>query len=136
MARSATAPKKPAPARKAAAPTEITAPMLPPAAVAPPLPVKLFAVTLSRGPGWNGELPMEEQADWDAHAAMMDAMEAEGFVFIGGPLDDTPYVLLAIRADNLQEIRARLDADPWHVNRLLEITRIAPWTLRLGARKV
>jgi uncharacterized protein YciI len=79
---------------------------------------------------------MEEQADWDAHAAMMDAMEAEGFVFIGGPLDDTPYVLLAIRADNLQEIRARLDADPWHVNRLLEITRIAPWTLRLGARKV
>jgi hypothetical protein len=97
---------------------------------------RLFAVTLSRGPAWNAELPMEQQVEWDAHAALMDAMDAEGFVVIGGPLDDTPYVLLAIRADDPVEIRTRLDADPWHANRLLEISRIAPWTLRLGAGKV
>ena len=66
----------------------------------------------------------------------MDAMEAEGFIFIGGPLDETPYVLLAVRAENLLDVRARLDADPWIANRLLEITRIAPWTLRLGAGKI
>jgi uncharacterized protein YciI len=79
---------------------------------------------------------MEQQADWDAHAALMDAMDAEGFVVIGGPLDDTPYVLLAVRAEHPMEIRTRLDADPWHAGRLLEITRIAPWTLRLGVGKV
>jgi hypothetical protein len=97
---------------------------------------RLFAVTLSRGPAWNRDLPMEQQPDWDAHAALMDAMDAEGFVVIGGPLDDTEYVLLAVRAEHPMEIRTRLDADPWHVGRLLEITRIAPWTLRLGAGKV
>ncbi|HEY2178233.1 MAG TPA: YciI family protein [Caulobacteraceae bacterium] len=96
----------------------------------------MFAVTLSRGPAWNPDAPLEGQADWDAHAALMDALEAEGFVAIGGPLDDTPYVLLIIRAADPVAVRARLDADPWHANRLLEISRIAPWTLRLGVGKV
>ena len=120
------APRKKPTAGKAATPK--AAPSAPPA--------KLFAVTLSRGPAWNADLPMDQQADWAPHAALMDAMEADGFIFIGGPLDDTPYVLLAIRADNPMEVRARLDADPWHVDRLLEISRIAPWTLRLGAGKI
>jgi uncharacterized protein YciI len=111
------------------------APKPPPVAAKPP-PSKLFAVTLSRGPAWNADVSMEMQADWEAHAALMDAMDAEGFIFIGGPLDDTPYVLLAVRAEDPMEIRARLDTDPWHVNRLLEISRIAPWTLRLGAGKI
>ena len=126
MARSSTATRKVAVAKAPAAPK----------ATAPPPPAKLFAVTLSRGPAWNSELPLEQQADWEAHAALMDNLADEGFVFIGGPLDDTDYVLLAIRADNALEVRARLDADPWHVNRLLEITRIAPWTLRLGSGRV
>ena len=124
-ARVSSAPRKVAAAKKKA----------PPKAPAPK-PGRLFAVTLSRGPGWNPELAMEEQPEWEAHAALMDAMDAEGFVVIGGPLDDTPYVLLAIRAEDPVQIRTRLDADPWHVNRLLEISRIAPWTLRLGAGKV
>jgi hypothetical protein len=106
------------------------------ASIPPPKPGHLFAVTLSRGPAWNPEVPMEQQVDWDAHAAMMDALEADGFVAIGGPLDDTPYVLLAIRAESPLAIRTRLETDPWHLGRLLEISRIAPWTLRLGAGKV
>jgi uncharacterized protein YciI len=106
------------------------------ASASPPRRGQLFAVTLSRGPAWNPEVPMEQQVDWDAHAAVMDALEAEGFIAIGGPLDDTPYVLLAIRAESPVAIRARLETDPWHMSRLLEISRIAPWTLRLGAGKV
>jgi uncharacterized protein YciI len=128
MARTPAATKKAAAPKKAPANTADTP--------RPPTPVKLFAVTLSRGPGWVSGLPMEQQADWVAHAALMDALEADGFIFIGGPLDDTHYVMLACRADTPQEVRTRLEADPWHDARLLEITRIAPWTLRMGAGKV
>jgi uncharacterized protein YciI len=120
------------PARRSSAPKKSPAAAPPP----PPKPGKLFAVTLSRGPAWNSDLPLEQQTDWDAHAAVMDALEAEGFVAIGGPLDDTPYVLLAIRAEDPMAVRARLETDPWHVGGLLEISRIAPWTLRLGVGKL
>ena len=58
MARSQTASRKTAAAK---APVARPAPAPRPAA-------KLFAVTLSRGTAWNGELPMEQQADWEAHA--------------------------------------------------------------------
>jgi len=96
----------------------------------------LFAVTRSRGPAWDPALPMEEQADWDAHAAFMDQLEREGFVVLAGPLEDTPYVMLAVRAESLQKVRAKLSEDPWEVARLIETTRIVGWTLRLGAGRI
>jgi hypothetical protein len=54
-------------------------------------------------------------------------------VVLGGPLEDTPEVLLIIRAETPEEIRSRLAADPWSGNGLLRITRVLPWTLRLGS---
>jgi len=41
---------------------------------------RLFAVVDSRGARWNGAGALEDQEDWPAHAAFMDALEAEGFV--------------------------------------------------------
>jgi len=49
-----------------------------------------------------------------------------------GPLDGTPDVLLIARANDADEIRARLADDSWTRNGLLRITQIVPWTLRLG----
>ena len=99
-------------------------------------PGKMFAVTLCHGPAWNTQLGMEMQPGWDLQAAYMDRLAAEGFVFIGGPLDDTPYVLIAVRAESAAEAGAKLAGDPWVAERRLEITRVAPWTLRLGAARV
>lgn len=62
----------------------------------------------------------------------MNALVDEGFVLLGGPLEE-PDVLLIVRANSAQEITERLADDPWHRMDLLRITRIAPWTLRLGA---
>ena len=76
---------------------------------------------------------MEGQDDWAAHASFMNALATEGFVILGGPLDGTPDVLLVFRATTPEEIRSRLADDPWTVKDLLRITRIAPWTLRLGS---
>lgn len=97
---------------------------------------KIFSVTRSRGPAWDAELPMEQQADWQDHAAFMEGLEREGFVILGGPLEDTPYVMLAVRADSLQTARAKLAADPWESARIIETTRIVGWTLRMGSGRI
>lgn len=93
---------------------------------------RLLAVTRSRGPAWNAARPLEEQDDWGAHAAFMNALHRDGLILLGGPLDGTPDVLLIARARDADEIRSRLSEDPWTRNGLLRITQIVPWTLRLG----
>ena len=93
----------------------------------------LFAVIRTRGPAWQEALPLEAQPDWGPHASFMNALKAEGFVVLGGPLEGTPEVLLVIRAASPDEIRSRLAEDPWSRTDQLRVDRIAPWTLRLGA---
>lgn len=95
--------------------------------------MKLFAVIRTRGAAWRASSPLEGQEAWGGHAAFMNALEKEGFVALGGPLDGTSDVLLIVRANAPEEIGDRLQADPWTRLDLLRTTRIAPWTLRLGA---
>jgi uncharacterized protein YciI len=94
---------------------------------------QFFAVIRTRGPAWQDSRPLESQADWTGHAAFMNALEKEGFVILGGPLEGTADVLLIVRAKSPDDVRSRLAADPWEALGLLRVTRIAPWTLRLGA---
>jgi uncharacterized protein YciI len=94
---------------------------------------RLFAVTRSRGPAWKQSLPLEQQDDWPAHAAFMNALHAEGFVLLGGPLEGTSDVLLIVRASDANEIHARLSIDSWNSKDLLRIKQIAAWTIRLGS---
>ena len=94
---------------------------------------QLFAVIRTRGPAWQDSQPLEGQADWASHASFMNALAKEGFVVLGGPLEGTSDVLLVIRAKSPDEVRSRLADDPWVAKDLLRITRVAPWTLRLGA---
>lgn len=93
---------------------------------------RLFAVTRSRTAAWDWSRPIEEQTDWRLHAEFMDALHADGFALLVGPFEDTGEALLIVRASDPDEIRRRLDADPWS-HRLLQTTRIAAWTLRLGS---
>ena len=94
---------------------------------------RLFAVIRSRGPAWQGDRPMEDQGEWDAHAVFMNNLETEGFVVLGGPLEGTRDVLLIVRADNAEAIADRLAADPWSETDLIRLGSVTPWTLRLGA---
>jgi len=94
---------------------------------------QLFAVTLNRGPAWQKGRRLEDQVEWEAHASFMDALEEEGFVLLGGPLEEVSEVLLIIRAQSPEEIKQRLAPDPWHEMGLLGVARITPWTLRLGS---
>jgi uncharacterized protein YciI len=94
---------------------------------------RLFAVIRSHGAAWQTPCSMEDQEDWEAHASFMNALEREGFILLGGPLEGTNEVLLLIRATSADEIVERLSADPWSSRDILRISRIMPWTLRLGS---
>jgi len=93
-----------------------------------------FLVLVRRaGPEWDRSRPMEEQSGWDAHAAFMDGLVDEGFIVLGGPLDDEERVVHVIEADSEQAIRDTLARDPWSESHLV-IDSIDPWTLRLDSR--
>lgn len=92
-----------------------------------------FAVRRVRGPAWNAAVPMRAQAGWTEHAAFMNALAAEGFVVLGGPLGSREEVLLVIDAATEEAIRTRLALDPWSKMRILEIGRIEPWTILVGS---
>jgi uncharacterized protein YciI len=93
--------------------------------------VTYFAVRRARGPAWNAAVPMRQQKLWAEHAAFMNALAAEGFVVLGGPLADGVEVLLIVDAVSEDAIRARLAGDPWSPAGLLEIVRVEPWTVLL-----
>ena len=76
---------------------------------------------------------MQEQTDWDAHAAFMDALVDRGFVVLGGPLADEERVVLAVEAESETEVRETLAADPWSGSHLL-IDGVESWTIRLDGR--
>lgn len=94
---------------------------------------QLFAVMRTRGAAWNDAAAMEEQIDWRAHADFMNALVADGFMLLGGPLTGTRDVLLVVRAESEADVEARLAADCWSVKGLLRTLRINPWRLRLGS---
>lgn len=95
--------------------------------------MNLFVVIRTRGSAWEAASPLEGQIDWQGHAHFMNALQSEGFVLLGGPLEGTPDTLLIVRARTPDEINQRLAADPWTSLNLLRVSQIAPWTLRLGS---
>lgn len=91
-----------------------------------------WAVLRTRGPRWDHSRGLREQDEWDAHAAFMDDLAAEGFVVLGGPLGDD-HVLLIVDAESEDEIEARLAPDPWVPMELLAVESVRRWTVLLRA---
>lgn len=93
-----------------------------------------FAVTLVHGPGWNTGRPIRSQDGWDEHAAFMDGLVENGFLVVGGPLNDGERTLHLVEAADQDEVRDRFGTDPWAVAGLLRIGSIESWSLWLDGR--
>ena len=94
-----------------------------------------FIVVRKRGPAWQWSLPMRQQAEWESHAAFMDALTGERVIRAGGPLGDEDIaarVLLVVEASDATAVAARMLEDPWSPRGLLETVCIEPWTVLLG----
>jgi uncharacterized protein YciI len=95
----------------------------------------MFLVMLRRsGPEWDPARPMEEQSGWAEHAAFMDALVAEGFLVLGGPLADDHRVVHVVEADSEDAVRAQLAGDPWSGSHL-QVDSVDSWTIRLDGRR-
>ena len=86
------------------------------------------------GPAWDHSKLRREQAGWGEHAAFMDALAAEGFVVLGGPVGagDGDYALLVVSAQDEAAVRARLADDPW-ADTVLTVESVEPWSVWLRA---
>src|SRR5437763_16426175 len=94
----------------------------------------VFLVNLTRsGPQWDRAQPLEDQSGWDEHAAFMDGLVDQGFIVLGGPLEDEYRVAHAVEAESPDAIRATLADDPWSESHRV-IGAIDLWTIRLGGR--
>jgi uncharacterized protein YciI len=93
-----------------------------------------FVVIEEEGPAWEDKRPMRDQKGWTEHAKFMDALEAEHFVVLGGPLRNFSKhrAMLIVNAPDEQELRRRLDADPWMRAGVLRTIDIYPWEILLG----
>jgi uncharacterized protein YciI len=93
-----------------------------------------FHVVLQRsGPQWDPSLPMEQQSGWAAHADFMDALVAEGFVVLGGPVAGEQRVVHVVEAASEATVRDTLARDPWHETHLV-VDSVDAWTIRLDGR--
>jgi uncharacterized protein YciI len=101
--------------------------------------MSVYSVIREAGPGFlDGGIPA--QPDVADHATFMNALASEGIVLVAGPLAGTETgrlrALLIISADNEDEIRHRLDDDPWVRTGRLVITSIEPWNVIVGAERL
>jgi uncharacterized protein YciI len=96
--------------------------------------VKFFAVRLERGGRWDWSRGLREQEGFDEHARYMDSLVDDGFIVLGGPVENGRDVLHAIEASSEDDVRRRLAEDNWARNGMLTITSIEPWMVLLDGR--
>ncbi len=70
-----------------------------------------------------------EQPWWDEHAAFIDGLVAEGFIQLGGPLDEEGGGFLIVMARDENEARERLRHDPWYAHDILSLVWVKRWRI-------
>jgi hypothetical protein len=91
-----------------------------------------FVVNSYHGPAWVEGRPMREQAGWDAHRDFMNSLP-EGFVFLAGPVDGHRHrAMLFVKAGDIEEVRRRLDPDPW-VRAGVLVPVVESWEILIGS---
>ena len=96
----------------------------------------IFAVSTEKGPNWDHNLRIREQAAWEAHAAFADDLVNRGVILVGGPIEDEPEViaLVAVEASNEEEVRSIFALDPWTANGVFRVRDVRHWTWWLDGR--
>jgi uncharacterized protein YciI len=94
----------------------------------------LWAVRRRRGGPWDWSRDLREQDGWDEHARTMEGWVEDGFILLGGPLEDERFVLHVVQAPSAEAIHERLAEDNWTENGMLETVSVERWTILLDGR--
>jgi len=91
---------------------------------------KTFFMVLSKaGPNRDLSKGSRQQAFWDDHAAFIDGLVDDGFITLGGPLEDEGGAVLVVRAESEDDVRRTLSHDPWYREGMLELMSVKCWTI-------
>jgi uncharacterized protein len=93
-----------------------------------------FVAISSAGPNRDFSKGTREQPFWDEHAAFIDQLVAEGFIFMGGPLVDEGGSLLIFNAEDENEVREKMKNDPWLKQGILKQESIKRWQIFIDER--
>jgi uncharacterized protein YciI len=96
--------------------------------------VDYFVLRLERGGPWDWSRDMREQDGWDEHASFMDGLVDDGFILLGGPLEDDRHTLHVVDAPSEEAVRARFAEDNWARNGMLTPVSVERWTILLDGR--
>ena len=94
-----------------------------------------FVAISSAGPNRDLAKATREQPLWDEHAAFIDQLVADGFIWMGGPLVDEGGSLLIFHAEDENEVREKLKNDPWLERGILKQESIKRWQIFIDERK-
>jgi uncharacterized protein YciI len=95
----------------------------------------MFIAISSAGPNRDPSKGTREQPFWDEHAAFIDQLVAEGFIFMGGPLVDEGGAILIVSAEDEKEVREKLKNDPWFKKDILKLESVRRWQIFIDVRK-
>jgi uncharacterized protein YciI len=96
--------------------------------------MKTFIVLSTAGVHRDLAKGTREQPFWDAHAAFIDGLVAEGFILLGGPLTDEGGAMIVVQAADEATVRARLAPDPWYHQQILDLVSIKRWDIFIDQR--
>ena len=97
-------------------------------------PRELYLLRVERGGPWDWTRDMREQLEWDEHARFMNALVDDGFIVLGGPVENGREAFHVVDAASEEAIRARMAGDPWAKSGMLTVKSIERWTILLDAR--
>ena len=95
----------------------------------------IFLALSSAGPNRDFSKGTREQPFWDKHAAFIDKLVDEGFILMGGPLVDEGGALLIVNAEDENEVREKLNNDPWTTHGILKLESVKRWQIFIDQRK-
>jgi uncharacterized protein YciI len=93
--------------------------------------VAYFVAVNEAGPAWSAGTPMRDQAQWDEHARFVNALVADRFILLAGPLPGGPVhrALLIVQATSEAAVRSKLAEDPWMRSGVLVSRSVEPWEI-------
>ena len=98
-----------------------------------------FIAISSAGPNSDSAKGTRQQPFWDLHAEFIDRLVDEGFILMGGPLVDQagmPHgALLIVKAKDENEVREKLEKDPWFIRGILKLESVKRWEIFIDVRK-
>ena len=98
---------------------------------------ELWLVRRRRAGPWDWSRGLRSQDGWDEHADIMERWVDEGFILLGGPIEDEngPEVVHVIDAPSEEAIRERFAEDNWEQDGKLYTVSIERWEILLDGRK-